>query len=277
MSDRSNIDWCDASIQPTGWGCYGPGGIASKPNRCSYCYAYRISQRKLRKCPLCQQFVPHWHEEEMDKPMHWKKPRRIFVQSMGDLFGHSVPRIVANRLIGLCDNAAQHQYLVLTKEAKIMYERLAYWPSLPANLSVGVSVTNQDDADERLPWLLRTDAVVRFLSLEPLLGEIDLTNLHYKGVLRDVTPGEDLPFDVHINALTGKGFDGWDVVEANGKVDWVIVGGMTGPGATKPRREWVEAIVRQCQAAGVPIFMKRNLSVVWGEELIQEMPEEMPS
>ena len=90
----SKIEWLvgldnkhGETINPWGWGCYGPGGSAERPNLCCYCYAKILANRKLRKCSLCQQFVPHWHPEQLEKPLHWKKPRRIFVASMSDPFG----------------------------------------------------------------------------------------------------------------------------------------------------------------------------------------------
>ena len=67
MADRTRIDWCDATINPWGWGCYGPGGTAEHPQRCSYCYAETLGKRHLRTCPDCRAFVPHWHEEELRK------------------------------------------------------------------------------------------------------------------------------------------------------------------------------------------------------------------
>ena len=87
MSDRTKIEWANATINPGGWGCFGPGGTEDNPQRCSYCYAYRLAKRRLRSCKLCNDFVPHYHDEEWTKPWGWSRPRRIFVQSMGDLWG----------------------------------------------------------------------------------------------------------------------------------------------------------------------------------------------
>ena len=234
MSQNSKIDYVDSSINPTGWGCFGPGGTAEKPNRCPYCYGWRMAKRNLRECPQCRDFVPHWHAEELNKLARWERGRRVLVESMGDLFGAGVHSWQREAIFRAVVFNKQHTCLFLTKEAEGMQKVMSYWNGPPVrNLWLGVSVTNQTDAGERIRHLVRTPAAVRFLSVEPLLGAID-----------------------HLA----------------GGISWVIIGAQTGPSAVKPERRWVEVIADQCKA-DVPIFMKANLQAVWETPLIQQYPE----
>jgi len=148
------------------------------------------------------------------------------------------------------------------------------WP-LP-NVWLGVSVENQHFADERIPLLLQTPAAVRFISAEPLLGPVDLTKIDYHRYLRDslvkagVPEGEAFtnfpdrysnPDDVpRLNVLNGDWFDGWDSGTSGKKLDWVIVGGESGPGARPMHPDWARSLRDRCQAAGVKYFFKQ-----WGE------------
>lgn len=265
MSDGSKIDYCDASIQPTGWGCYGPNGTPEKPARCPYCFAFRMARRNLRGCPECRAFVPHWHPEELEKPAAWRRPRRVFIESMGDLFGAGVTGDHIAAVLGAMSNNPQHTYLLLTKCPESMVanmgvleqavRRMAAEVPSPAGIPMwyknkvadralhdivtskwwlGVTVTNQQDADERLPLLAKMAGWHKWVSIEPLLGPIDIR--------RAVT-------------------------------EWVCIGAQTGPGSVPPAKAWVNDIVWRCKAAGVPLFMKRNLAGVWGPDLIQEYPE----
>ncbi len=266
MSENTRIDWAQATINPLGWGCYGPNGSAEKPNRCPWCYAHRMAKRNLRDCPQCRAFVPHYHKEEWAKIKCWRRPRRIFVQSMGDLWG-SGPRnpLVADELTWIAASNPHHTFIALTKcpkEMKAWSRGLSYYANgdtlkpptrgLPPNLWLGVSVTNQADANERIPLLLQTPAAVTWVSYEPALAEVDLSPFLHPFV-------SYFPTDLRANYRPA--------------LNWVVIGAQTGPGAVLPRREWIESTVEQCRAAGVPIFLKANLAKVWGEPLIQEYPE----
>lgn len=261
MSDNSFIDYVNASIQPIGWGCLGPGGSPEKPNRCPYCYAYRMAKRNLRDCPQCRAFVPHWHPGELLQVERWVRPRRIFVESMGDLFGRTITSQQREDIWKCMGWNGQHTYLMLTKEAERMSRALCReWngPPLP-NLWIGVSITTQADADERIPWLTKTPAAVRWLSVEPMQASVDLSRWL---AIRPVT------YPACWERVSG----GYNLI------DWVVIGQETGnrKGKVIPKREWVEAIVEQCKAAGVPCFLKGNLSAIWGGEMIQELPEARP-
>jgi protein gp37 len=254
MSDQSKIDYVDATINPLGWGCYGPGGAAEEPKRCNYCYAFRLAKRHLRRCPLCNQFVPHSHSEEWDKPYRWRRGRRIFVQSMGDLFGTGVDPNMSLRLQSLCWATPRHTYLALTKSPARMAEQLA-GITLPPNLWLGTSVTCQADADERIPLLLQVPAAVRWVSVEPLLGSVDLE----KWLSRDCEDCDGAGFDLETGVCDScHGEQRWH------GIDWVACGAQTGPGAVKPRASRVESIIAQCQDAGIPLFIKSNVAKALG-------------
>jgi len=203
------------------------------------------------------------HPERLDEPVRWKKPRRVFVCSMGDLFHEDVPTYFRNQcFITMMIAAPQHTYIVLTKRPEEMAGYVSSWhPSyLPMkNIWFGTSVENQAAADERIPWLLKTPAAVRFLSCEPLLGPVDLG---------DIDIG---------NGWTADALTGWHVKEGWGdyqagcaKIDWVITGGESGPGARPMNPDWVRSLRDQCQAAGVAFFHKQNGEYVWGNAGINQ-------
>lgn len=224
----------------------------------------------------------------LTEPLRWKKPRRIFVNSMGDLFHEDVPDEWIDRVFAVMALSPQHTFQVLTKRAKRMRAYLsgfecdgarrlnvadaagrmmedgdnahdevanANWP-LP-NVWLGVSAERQQEANERVPDLLMTPAAVRFVSAEPLLGLIDFNAICYR----------DEDAEIRVNALTAEAWvDNSDSAaaysnEADGVtgLDWIIVGGESGPGARPMHPAWARSIRDQCQAAGVPFFFKQ-----WG-------------
>lgn len=258
----SKIEWTDETINPLGWGCYGPLGTPEAPRVCSYCYARRFAARNTRGCELCAKFIPHWHDEQLEKINHWRKPRRIFIQSMGDLFHPYTPKNQILTVLAVAGCFPRHTFQFLTKNPK----RLKDFNPWPSNCWVGTTVTNQADADERLPWLLKVDAPVRFVSHEPLMGEIDMVNTYLKGS----RSGRICP-------VCGLAW-GHDDLVGRGRcrgVDRAIIGAMTGPGPVRPKPEWVQGLVEQYRSAGVPIFLKDNLyqqPLGWTKK-IQEWPK----
>ena len=240
----SKIEWTDKTINPLGWGCYGPGGTAENPQICAYCYSRRMSKGPYApKCDLCRQFIPHWHEEQLYKPLHWKKPRKIFVQSMGDLLGDWVPENQINAVLQIANRCPQHIFQFLTKNTK----RLKDFNPWLSNCHVGTTVTNQDDADERLPWLLQVDAPVRFVSHEPLLGEISFRWAKWAPIHQGL--------NTEYEGIRG--------------IHWAIIGAQTGPGAVRPEVDWVMNLAEQYRVAGVPLFLKDNLG-------FKDQPQEFP-
>ncbi|MCB9902552.1 MAG: phage Gp37/Gp68 family protein [Planctomycetes bacterium] len=237
MSDASNIQWTDATWNPvTGCSAVSPG--------CANCYAAHYAARFHKTNtddagePLAQFHGPdgarraRWsgrvklHPDRLDQPMRWRKPRRIFVCSMADLFHEDVPTRFIDAVMTNIALCPQHTFQVLTKRPERMADYFSScgghplgfaWP-LP-NLWLGVSCEDQQRHDERIGHLRVCPAAVRFLSCEPLLGPIDLGDL-----------------------------DG---------VGWVIAGGESGPGARACHTPWLESIVFQCDRAGVPVFIKQ--------------------
>lgn len=188
---------------------------------CKHCYAERMAMRlqAMGQPNYANGFRLTLHEEVLELPLRWKKPQMIFVNSMSDLFHKDVPLAFIQRTLDVMRRAHWHQFQVLTKRAGRLRE---LDPELdwPANVWMGVSVETADYTG-RIDDLRSTRAAIKFLSLEPLLGPL---------------PGLDLH-----------------------GIDWVIVGGESGPGARPMAREWVVGIRRQCERARVPFFFKQ-----WG-------------
>jgi protein gp37 len=279
--NKTGIEWADYTWNPV-TGCWGPSGTAKHPNRCSYCYAARIAQRFFKPflgddCtqpdtenfpfPTAHEirykksggawrygFAPTLHSYRLGEPGRVKKPSKIFVCSMGDLFGDWVPDEWIKAVKDVARDCYWHTFIFLTKNPK-RYHKFAW----PLNCWVGTTVTNQADADERLPWLLQVDASVRFVSHEPLLGGI---NLHppywYQWGCEGRSPDRNTGKLVHYHDERCR--RPWD---------WVIIGAMTGPGAVKPEVDWIMDLAQQYRDAGVPLFLKDNLG-------FKDQPQEWP-
>jgi protein gp37 len=205
MSDRSRIEWTDATWNPV-------TGCTAVSAGCANCYARRIAQRFHGP----RGFDVTLHPNKLDLPRHWRKPRRVFVNSMGDLFHKDVPTAFILDVFRVMNECPQHTFQVLTKRPERMAElapRLAWTP----NIWAGVTVENQE-AVGRVSLLRSVPATVRFLSCEPLIGPIDT-----------------LP-------LVG--------------IHWVIVGGETGPGSRPMEESWATTIRERCHTADVPFFFK---------------------
>jgi protein gp37 len=214
MATRSNIEWTESTWNPvTGCTKVSPG--------CKHCYAERMALRlqAMGQRNYANGFKLTTHEHMLDLPLGWKKPQVIFVNSMSDLFHKDVPLEFIQKVFGVMHSASWHIFQVLTKRASRLLElnQEIDWSS---NVWMGVSVENQEYMF-RIEYLRQTDAHVKFLSLEPLLGPLQNLDLH--------------------------------------DIDWVIVGGESGPGARPVRREWVTDIRDQCLAADIPFFFKQ-----WG-------------
>ncbi len=188
---------------------------------CMHCYAERMAKRlqAMGQPNYANGFKLALHEHALELPLKWKKPQTIFVNSMSDLFLKDVPVRFIKRVFEVMGKAPQHTFQVLTKRADRLYALSAELPWMP-NIWMGVTVEN-NDYTHRIDHLPQTGAYLKFLSIEPLLGPI---------------PHLDL--------------DG---------IDWVIVGGESGPGARPMQPEWVMDIRNQCKSAGVPFFFKQ-----WG-------------
>lgn len=265
MSDKTKIEWTDATWNPvTGCTQVSPG--------CDHCYALTFAER-FRGTPghyFENGFDVQMRPEKLAQPLRWEKPRRIFVNSMSDLFHADVPDKYIAQTFAVMALAQQHTFQVLTKRHARMrallnsldfmdtvYEffragrprggpldgldRLP-WP-LP-NVWLGVSVEDQQWANIRVPILLGTPATVRFLSCEPLLGPVDLR--------RAIEP----------NFARG----GWRDLS---RLHWVIAGGESGRGARPMHPDWARSLRDQCTSAGITFHFKQ-----WGEWVTEEQAPE---
>lgn len=260
MSDKTGIEWCDATWNPV-------IGCSRVSAGCQNCYAERQAIRLINH-PLWSKVVkrtshgPAWtgtailHMNKLDQPEKWREPRRIFVNSMSDLFHESLSEECIADVFNVMATTPRHTYLVLTKRPKRMLDimggpkhhhlwnaRLWHRKVLP-NVWLGVSVEDQETADERIPLLLRTPAAVRFVSYEPALGPVDFTAIKYThspGYFGDALQWHHQPH----------GASGYP------SIDWVIVGGESGPKARPCDIAWIRSAVEQCKAAGVACFVKQ--------------------
>jgi protein gp37 len=188
-------------------------------------------------------------EEALDLPVRWKKPRRIFVNSMSDLFHEKVEAGWIVSIFDVMRRCPQHTFQILTKRAELMRDWMAvsiYGRDPLPNVWLGVSVENQETADERIPLLLQTPAAVRWVSYEPALGPADFTR--WLKVKRSDAP---LAFrQIAVNNVFA--------AESSIGLDWIVVGGESGgPGARPFDLAWARSTIAQCRAAGVPVFCKQ--------------------
>lgn len=214
MATKSNIEWTESTWNPlTGCSKISPG--------CKNCYAERLAVRlqAMGQPNYVNGFELTMHEHALELPLRWKKPQTIFVNSMSDLFQEHVPIEFIQKVFDVMKRAYWHRFQILTKRSERLLELSSQLPWTP-NIWMGVSVENEDYTF-RIDHLRKTEAKIKFLSLEPLLGP--LHNLNLK------------------------------------KIDWVIVGGESGPGARPMLESWVVDIHKQCQKTEVPFFFKQ-----WG-------------
>jgi protein gp37 len=211
---ESAIEWTEATWNPlTGCTKVSPG--------CTHCYAERMARRlqAMGQSNYARGFELTLHEHALALPLRWKKPRLVFVNSMSDLFHEQVPERFIHRVFDVMRQARWHEFQVLTKRATRL-EQMSPSIEWPPNVWMGVSVENRHYVS-RIAHLRKSGALIKFLSLEPLLGP--LPDLDLEGI------------------------------------DWVIVGGESGPQARPMRASWVVEIRNQCQVAAVPFFFKQ-----WG-------------
>lgn len=234
MGDYSAIEWTDATWNPvTGCTKVSPG--------CQHCYAERLAKRlqAMGNPRYSNGFDVTLHPDQLGLPLRWKQPRRVFVNSMSDLFHEKVPDAFIQSVFRTMSQAHWHVFQVLTKRAERL-RALAPLLRWPKNVWMGVSVENAAYA-ARIDHLRTVPAVVRFLSIEPLLG-----------------PLPELRLD---------------------RIDWVIVGGESGPNHRKPQPEWIRSIRDQCIRTGVPFFFKQwggAISKSGGRTLDGRTWDEMP-
>lgn len=301
MSATTAIEWTDRTWNPvTGCRKVSPG--------CKHCYAEGVAHRFWHHQyvhTVERGFIPvkayaadaltgtlrkftdvMTHEDRLLEPLSWKKPARVFVNSMSDLFHEDVPDAFIDQVFAVMALAPQHTFQVLTKRPERMRAYLTapdvrqrvsviaahicgdpapdmvvrFWPLL--RVWLGVSVEDQQRADERIPLLLQTPASGLFISAEPLLGPVvfgpvtdgayrRLWPFYYSGKFDETAAASAPPCPERRADLFPR-------------IDWVIVGGESGHGARPCDVSWVRSIVRQCQAAAVPVFVKQlGANPIW--------------
>lgn len=287
MGDNTKIEWSDASWNPI-------RGCTMVSKGCELCYAMTQAHRFSGEGQPYEGLTRVsggrgvWNgkimlvPEKLNQPLRWERPRKIFVNSMSDLHHENVPLNYVATVYGIMTAARQHQFQVLTKRPQRMLEFFDWlhnkiWPETSPggyrdflcstaataladgsdgdqddwfwklrsmccptdwpipNIWLGTSVEDQETADERVPILAKVPAKIRFLSVEPLLGPLTLPH-ELKGI------------------------------------QWVIVGGESGPGARPCKEEWVAHIIDQCQNYGVPVFFKQK-GTVWALECGAKHPK----
>jgi protein gp37 len=322
MGDKSAIEWTDATWNPiTGCSKVSPG--------CAHCYAETLALTRMRGTPGYPglPWTPEnaaanvtLRPERLTAPLRWTRPRRIFVNSMSDLFHELVPDAFIDQVFSIMALATGHTFQVLTKRPERMREYLttgflgdgrealvreairkrkdwnvpqiqafhATWP-LP-NVWLGTSVENQHWADVRIPELLATPAAVRFLSMEPLLGPVELReewlqcpDCRGRGwylpnfAAHHVEPCarcQRLARRVGVQLGDGK------YARPGNRLAWLIVGGESGPIHRAMDPEWVRAIRDQATAAGIPFLFKQwggRTSKAGGRELDGRTWDEYPA
>jgi protein gp37 len=244
----TTIEWTDETWNPV-------TGCTKVSQGCKNCYAETIANRFWGERKFTDVLC---HEDRLEIPIHWRKPRRVFVNSMSDLFHPDVPFSFVDKVVAIMQEAYRHTFQILTKRPERMWEyfekRLdGEWrfihldhaiaamgrphPTVTMfpfpNIWLGVSVEDQATANERIPWLLKTPAAVRFVSYEPALGPVNIWQ------------------------ACGLVPDSWF---SNSGLDWIICGGESGPGARPMHPDWARSLRDQCVSAGVPFFFKQ-----WGE------------
>lgn len=236
MSGKTNIEWAEKVWNPT-IGCtrVSPG--------CAHCYAFEVHDKRHKgymaalargeKLKLPKQYAKPFKDFQffggrLQDPMHWRKPARIFVNSMSDVFHERMTIEFWSAMVTTMTLCPQHQFLILTKRADRMMD-FCQQVSPPPNAWMGVTVENQKAADERIPYLLKTPAAVRWLSVEPMLERIEFKWSHF------------VPFGE----------------SGRSHIQWLVLGGESGPKSRHFYVEWARDVRKFCQKTGTPLFIKQ--------------------
>ena len=280
----TKIEWTDKTWNPI-------IGCSKVSPACDNCYAEKMAARLATMPQTADNYGTvvtdrKWNGKTaliysvLKKAMHWRNPCRVFVGSMTDLFHPSTPREWIDKVFAVMALTPHITYQVLTKRPermaeycsnpnnrilhemeRISGERLCcggFWPL--KNVWFGVTVENQECADKRIPTLLNTPAAVRFVSIEPMLGSVDLRILNFH---QSVVPSaQDGLLGGERLMRNGE----WESSGYGPGLDWVICGGETGPGARSMHPDWACDLLIQCESAGVPFFFKK-----WGNNKVEEI------
>lgn len=246
MAETTKIEWCDSTWNP--W-----IGCTRVSPACDHCYAavstparvlaveWGPGAQRRRTSPENWKLPLRWEREHEAFESEHGRRRRVFCASLADVFDTEVDPQWRHDLFALIRATPHLDWLLLTKRignAMKLVDR-STWDACP-NIWLGATVVTQEEADRDVPKLLAVPAAKRFLSIEPMLGPINLCSIRV---------GRDDSL-YRANALTGDGFDGRGL-------DWIICGGESGPHARPMHPEWARSLRDQCRAAGVPFFMKQ--------------------
>ena len=263
MAHKSAIEWTDDTWNPL-------AGCTPVSDGCRNCYAAtmalrleamgqakyaEVARRTTEGRAVFTGHINYAHGDAVALPLTWKRPKRIFVNSMSDLFHEAVPERFISQVYTTMEAAYWHTFMVLTKRPERMAEyttwRTKVTGAMPANIWHGTSVENQKAADERIPHLLRVPAAVRFLSCEPLLGPVDLEQWVYSRRSR-------MRHLMHGPACLNEEQAAHSVPPVG--IHWVIVGGESGTKARPMHPDWARGLRDQAVATGAAYFFKQ-----WGE------------
>lgn len=306
MADHTPIEWTDATWNPIRARNLKTGGVGhfcvhASPG-CQFCYAERQQPRfrnPIRYAAQDRKTVEVFlDEKKLLEPLRWREPRMIFPCSMTDLFGDWVTDEMLDRVFAVMALCPQHTFQILTKRAERIREYLndpsfgmrvggelmnaarghagaeAYVIDLTHRLTIerkplpnvwlGVSVEDQERADHRIPILLDTPAALRWISAEPLLGPVDIS--------RWLDPFRQLDAD-HKRGIARGMFNDDQVDDLRQRIlDWIVVGGESGPRARPFDIGWARSIIAQCKAANVPVFVKQLGARVYDDSRKADMP-----
>jgi len=251
---KTKIEWSEMSWNPI-------TGCTKVSEGCKNCYAERMARRLAGRFGY-QEYPYHfdvtYHEDKLKLPYKWKKPRRVFVCSMGDLFHENIDFQYTKKIWKVMAENNQHVFQILTKRPEQMFKFIRWLAGaddisiaeFPQNVWVGVTAENQKTADERIPILFKTPAAVYFVSIEPMLEPISFHWVNW-------FPIKDYN---HLDGLC--------------QLDWLICGGETGPGAREMKAEWAWSLYNQCREANVPFFFKKPGDAFEGGSLplVREYP-----
>lgn len=258
MSANSKIEWTDATWNPI-------TGCTPVSAGCQNCYAKVMAERfpvthagrdvmydgysgGYEDCGAIPFSILKYHSERLEQPLHWRKPRRIFICSMGDLFHDDVKGEMLRNIFAVIQQCPKHTFIILTKRPENMRQwqkAVAECRSWPANEPVwpnvwfGVSVENQAIADERIPILLDIPAAVRFVSVEPILERVCLYHSMCIGVSDRQRKNQQ------------------SFVEAT-RLDWVVCGAETGAKKRPCDDDWINGVRKDCLEMGIPFFGKKD-------------------
>lgn len=265
MSSKSKIEWTERTWNPL-------AGCSKVSPGCENCYALAMSWRlqnaglkkyqglvrKMKSGKLQWTNQINFDFDILTAPVHWRKPSMIFVDSMSDLFHEKVPFAFIRSVFIIMQECNNHIFQVLTKRPDRMLEfiysdsfpHVGGW-NHPDNIWLGTSIEDQPTADKRLPFILQIPCAVRFISYEPALSEIDLSEVTVDAQLYDPLRGIG---DINPGPRN--------------KIDWIIAGGESGHHKRPCQLVWFRKLRDQCKAADVPFFMKQI-------DKIQAIPEDL--